>query len=70
MMRTRAFENSVWVAFVHPQRCLVINPRATSCPATPSAAASPSSTATPSNSRRVPHRAPAISSNSRSPTAL
>lgn len=27
MMRTRAFENSVWVAFVHPQRCLIINPR-------------------------------------------
>ncbi len=27
MMRTRAFENSVWVAFVHPKRCLVIDPR-------------------------------------------
>jgi predicted amidohydrolase len=26
MMRTRAFENSVWVAFVHPQRCLIIDP--------------------------------------------
>lgn len=29
MMRTRAFENSVWVAFVHPQRCLIIDPRGT-----------------------------------------
>jgi predicted amidohydrolase len=27
MMRTRAYENSVWVIFVHPQRCLIINPR-------------------------------------------
>ena len=27
MMRTRAFENSVWVAFVHPQRCLIIDPQ-------------------------------------------
>jgi predicted amidohydrolase len=27
MMRTRALENSVWVAFVHPKRCLVIDPR-------------------------------------------
>lgn len=26
MMRTRAFENSVWVAFVHPKRCLIIDP--------------------------------------------
>jgi predicted amidohydrolase len=26
IMRTRAFENSVWVAFVHPQRCLIIDP--------------------------------------------
>ncbi len=26
MMRTRAFENGVWVAFVHPKRCLIINP--------------------------------------------
>ena len=26
MMRTRAFENSVWVMFVHPERCLIINP--------------------------------------------
>src|SRR5262249_39290379 len=26
MMRTRAFENSVWVLFVHPERCLIINP--------------------------------------------
>lgn len=29
MMRTRAFENSVWVAFVHPQRALIIDPRGT-----------------------------------------
>ncbi|MBI3684716.1 MAG: carbon-nitrogen hydrolase family protein [Acidobacteria bacterium] len=27
MMRTRAFENSVWVAFVHPSRTLIIDPR-------------------------------------------
>ena len=27
MMRTRAFENSVWVAFVHPKRCIIIDPR-------------------------------------------
>jgi predicted amidohydrolase len=27
MMRTRAFENSVWVLFVHPDRCLIINRR-------------------------------------------
>jgi predicted amidohydrolase len=27
MMRTRAFENSVWVMFVHPQRVLIIDPR-------------------------------------------
>ncbi|MBV6431416.1 MAG: Formamidase [Bryobacteraceae bacterium] len=26
MMRTRAFENGVWVAFVHPKRCLFIDP--------------------------------------------
>ncbi|MFN7918958.1 MAG: carbon-nitrogen hydrolase family protein [Bryobacteraceae bacterium] len=26
MMRTRAMENSVWVAFVHPQRVLIIDP--------------------------------------------
>ncbi len=26
MMRTRAFENSVWVAFVHPRRFLLIDP--------------------------------------------
>ncbi len=26
MMRTRAFENGVWVAFVHPKRCLIIDP--------------------------------------------
>jgi predicted amidohydrolase len=29
MMRTRAFENSVWVVFVHPERCLFIDPRGT-----------------------------------------
>src|SRR5262249_60031824 len=27
MMRTRDFENGVWVAFVHPKRCLIIDPR-------------------------------------------
>jgi predicted amidohydrolase len=27
LMRTRAFENSVWVAFVHPKRGLIIDPR-------------------------------------------
>jgi predicted amidohydrolase len=27
MMRTRAFENGVYVAFVHPQRALIIDPR-------------------------------------------
>ena len=27
MMRTRAYENSVYVAFVHPQRSLIIDPR-------------------------------------------
>ena len=26
MMRTRAYENSVFVAFVHPERCLIIDP--------------------------------------------
>src|SRR5215470_17750683 len=26
MMRTRAYENSVYVAFVHPERCLIIDP--------------------------------------------
>lgn len=26
MMRTRAYENSVWVAFVHPERVMVIDP--------------------------------------------
>lgn len=26
MMRVRAYENSVWLAFVHPRRALVINP--------------------------------------------
>jgi N-carbamoylputrescine amidase len=29
MMRVRAYENGVWLAFVHPRRCLVINPRGT-----------------------------------------
>ena len=29
MMRTRAYENSVYVAFVHPQRCLIIDPKGT-----------------------------------------
>lgn len=29
MMRTRAYENSVWLAFVHPQRVLIIDPRGT-----------------------------------------
>jgi len=27
LMRTRAFENSIWVAFVHPKRCLFIDPK-------------------------------------------
>ena len=27
MMRTRANENSVFVAFVHPKRCLFIDPK-------------------------------------------
>ena len=27
MMRTRAYENSVYVAFVHPKRCLIIDPK-------------------------------------------
>ncbi len=27
MMRTRAAENAVWVAFVHPKRCLFIDPK-------------------------------------------
>ena len=27
VMRTRAFENGVWVAFVHPKRVLVIDPK-------------------------------------------
>ena len=27
VMRTRAFENGVWVAFVHPKRVLVVDPR-------------------------------------------
>ena len=29
MMRTRAYENGVWLAFVHPKRCLFIDPRGT-----------------------------------------
>ena len=27
MMRTRAYENGVYVVFVHPKRCLVIDPK-------------------------------------------
>jgi predicted amidohydrolase len=27
MMRVRAYENGVWLAFVHPKRCLVIDPK-------------------------------------------
>jgi predicted amidohydrolase len=27
MMRVRAYENGVWLAFVHPKRCLLIDPR-------------------------------------------
>jgi apolipoprotein N-acyltransferase len=27
MMRVRAYENGVWLAFVHPKRCLIIDPR-------------------------------------------
>jgi predicted amidohydrolase len=29
MMRTRAYENSVYVAFVHPKRCLIVDPKGT-----------------------------------------
>jgi 5-aminopentanamidase len=29
MMRTRAFENGVYLAFVHPKRCLIIDPDGT-----------------------------------------
>jgi len=29
MMRTRAYENSVYIAFVHPQRTLIIDPKGT-----------------------------------------
>jgi predicted amidohydrolase len=29
MMRTRAYENGVHVAFVHPKRCLIIDPDGT-----------------------------------------
>lgn len=29
MMRTRAYENAVYVVFVHPQRCLIIDPKGT-----------------------------------------
>ncbi|MGH9842188.1 MAG: carbon-nitrogen hydrolase family protein [Blastocatellia bacterium] len=29
MMRVRAYENGVWLAFVHPKRCLIIDPRGT-----------------------------------------
>ena len=27
MMRTRAYENGVYVAFVHPKRCLIVDPK-------------------------------------------
>jgi predicted amidohydrolase len=27
MMRVRAYENGVWVVFVHPRRCLIVDPR-------------------------------------------
>jgi len=27
MMRTRAYENGVYIAFVHPKRCLIIDPK-------------------------------------------
>ena len=27
MMRVRAYENGVWLAFVHPRRCLIIDPK-------------------------------------------
>ena len=27
MMRVRAYENGVWLAFVHPKRCLIVDPR-------------------------------------------
>jgi predicted amidohydrolase len=27
MMRVRAYENGVWLAFVHPNRCLIIDPQ-------------------------------------------
>ncbi len=27
MMRVRAYENGVWLAFVHPRRCLIIDPQ-------------------------------------------
>lgn len=29
MMRTRAYENSVYVIFVHPERCLIVDPKGT-----------------------------------------
>jgi deaminated glutathione amidase len=29
MMRTRAYENGVYVVFVHPKRCLIIDPKGT-----------------------------------------
>src|SRR5262249_6538088 len=32
LMRTRAFENSVWVAFVHPHRGRIIDPNGTVVP--------------------------------------
>ena len=27
MMRVRAYENGVWLAFIHPKRCLIIDPK-------------------------------------------
>lgn len=27
MMRVRAYENGVWLVFVHPKRCLIVNPQ-------------------------------------------
>jgi len=26
-MRVRAYENGVWLAFVHPKQCLIVDPR-------------------------------------------
>lgn len=27
MMRVRAYENAVWLAFIHPKRCLIVDPK-------------------------------------------